>query len=224
MALKSLFTKLLVAMLLFFVNAHAQTRSAGIGIRGAYWDMNRSGTLLRVENYNEHRLIDLGAGGAWLSFFSRTSDSWFLEFNLGGIVKEVESVQYIGGEDTHVLAVVPVLVGMRYHLLSSHNRGALRPYLVFGAGPYWVADILVENYFYRDEVRVDFELFGGGYLGGGLDFMIFNWFGLNFDVRRHFVGFDTHNEHSGYEYGLGLQFMWGNYRSERSSRRERCCH
>ena len=119
---------------------------------------------------------------------------------------------------------MPVLVGMRYHLLSPRNSGALRPYFAFGAGPYWVADILVENYYDRDKARVESELFAGGYLGGGLDFMIFNWFGLNFDVRRHFVSFDTHNEHSGYEYGLGLQFMWGNYRPERRERRERCCH
>ncbi len=224
MKLKSFFNTLPVIMLLCAANAQAQTRSAGIGIRGTYWDMNRSGTLLRVENYNDHRIVDLGAGGAWLSFFSRTSDSWFLEFNLGGIAKEVENVQYIGGEDTHVLAVVPVLVGMRYHLLSSHNRSVLRPYLAFGAGPYWVADILVKNYYYRDETNVESDLFAGGYLGGGMDFMIFNWLGLNFDVRRHFVSFDTNNEHSGYEYGVGVQFMWGNFRSERSSRRERCCH
>ncbi|NUO81243.1 hypothetical protein HUU05_14280 [candidate division KSB1 bacterium] len=218
------FKLLPMIILLCGAYAQAQTRSAGIGIRGTYWDMNRSGTLLRVENYNNRHLVDLAAGGGWLSFFSRTSDSWFLEFSLGGIAKEVESVQYIGGEDTHVLAVVPVLVGMRYHLLPANNRSALRPYLAFGAGPYWVADVLVHNRYFEEETRVESELFAGGYVGGGLDFMICDWFGLNFDVRRHFVSFNRNNEHSGYEYGAGLQFMWGNYRSEKNSRRERCCH
>jgi hypothetical protein len=186
--------------------------------------MHRSGTLLRVENYNDHRLVDLGAGGGWLTFLSRTSDAWFLEFSLGGVAKQVESVQYIGGEDTHVLALVPVLAGMRFDMLSAHNRSALRPYLAFGAGPYWVADIFVQDRYFEEEVHVSSDLHAGGYLGGGIDFMIFNWFGLNFDVRRHFVNFDANNEHSGYEYGMGLQFMWGNYRSEKKTRRERCCH
>lgn len=216
---------LLMSALLFaqFTPAQCQTRSAGIGIRGSYWNMNRGGTLLRVEDHFDHRLVDLEGGGAWLSFLSRTSDSWFMEFSLGGVAKTVEHVSYIDREDTRVVAVVPVLVGLRYHLFSPRHSGALRPYLAFGAGPYWAADVLVENYFYRTETRVESELFGGGYLGGGLDFMIFNWFGLNFDVRRHFVGFDRDNEHSGYEYGLGLQFLWGNYRPEHGGRRERCC-
>ncbi len=206
------------------VEVHAQARSAGIGIRGSYWNMNRGGSLLRIENSYERQSVDLAGGGGWISFISRTSDSWFMEFSLGGLAKTVEHVNFRDREDTRVKAVVPVLIGMRYHLLPAHNRGALRPYLAFGAGPYWAADVLVENYYYRDETHVDSELFGGGYLGGGLDFMILSWFGLNFDVRRHFVSFDTNNEHSGYEYGLGLQFLWGNYRPERRERRERCCH
>lgn len=204
--------------------AYAQTRSAGIGIRGSYWNMNRGGSLLRIENNHERQFVDLAGGGGWLSFLSRTSDSWFMEFSLGGLANTVEHVSYRDREDTRVKAMVPVLIGMRFHLLSAHNRGALRPYLAFGAGPYWAADVFVENYYYRDETHVDSELFAGGYLGGGMDFMILSWFGLNFDARRHFVGFDTNNEHSGYEYGLGVQFMWGNYRPERRERRERCCH
>lgn len=224
MKLQKISTALLFVFACCCASAQAQTRSAGIGIRGTYWDMHRSGTLLRIENYNDHRLVDLGAGGGWLTFLSRTSDSWFLEFSLGGIAKEVESVQYFGGEDTHVLAVVPVLAGMRFDLLTARNRGALRPYVAFGAGPYWVADIFVQDRFFEEEVHVESDLHAGGYLGGGIDFMIFNWFGLNFDVRRHFVNFDAHNEHSGYEYGMGVQFMWGNYRAEHKPKRERCCH
>jgi outer membrane protein W len=189
---------------------------AGIGLRGSYWDMSDNATLVSIIDRHRHRVVDFGGAGGWLNFFSRTSDNWFLEFSLGAVARVVDEVEHAEGQDTQVKTVVPVLIGMRYHFLSPANRGALRPYLSFGGGPYWIADIFVRDRYYEEEVTVNSELKTGGYAGLGLDFMMTDWFGLNFDVRRHFVSFNTNSEHSGYEYALGIQFMWGNYRPERN--------
>lgn len=114
------------------------------------------------------------------------------------------------------MTVVPVLLGMRYHLFSPQNRSNIRPYVAFGAGPYWFADIFVhEEYWDEEEVTINSKLKAGGYAGGGLDFMLTSWFGLNLDVKYHFVDFNSNSDFSGYEYGLGLQFMWGKYRPGR---------
>ena len=193
--------------------AQMKPRAAGIAVRGSYWDMDNSATLVRVSDFSNRQVINTGGAGVWLNFFSRTSDNWYLEFNLGGVATVVEDVVHAEGEDVHVTAVVPVLLGMRYQFLSPDNQSALRPYFSFGAGPYWLADILVKDRYDEDEVTIDARLKSGGYAGGGLDFMITDWFGLNFDVKYHFVGFNAKGENSGYEYGLGIQFRWGNYRT-----------
>jgi outer membrane protein W len=178
--------------------------------------MNTNSTLVSIVDQHRHVMVDVGGAGGWLNFFSRTSDNWFMEFSLGAVTRVVDEVENVAGKDTRVKAVVPVLIGMRYHVLSPNHRGAIRPYLSFGAGPYWIADIFVQDQYYKEEVTVDSELKPGGYAGVGLDFMMTDWFGLNFDARRHFVNFNTNAEHSGYEYALGIQFMWGNYRPGRN--------
>lgn len=72
-----------------------------------------------------------------------------------------------------------------------------------------------EEYWDEEEVTINSKLKAGGYAGGGLDFMLTSWFGLNLDVKYHFVDFNSNSDFSGYEYGLGLQFMWGKYRPAR---------
>jgi outer membrane protein W len=210
---------LTIAVTVFLANtnalAQARPKMAGIGFRGSFWNMNDNATLVSITDNYRHRVVSTGGAGGWVNFFSRTSDNWFLEFSLGAVAKTVDEVLHPDGVDTRVNVVVPVLLGMRFHLFSPTNRGALRPYLSFGGGPYWIADIFSKERYYAEEVIIKSELKTGGYAGVGMDFMLADWFGLNFDVRRHFVNFNTNSDYSGNEYALGIQFMWGNYRPSR---------
>jgi outer membrane protein W len=136
--------------------------------------------------------------------------------HLGGIADVIERREYIEGADTRILTVIPVLLGLRHPLVSPFNGAALRPYIAFGGGPYWIGDVFVrERYYDSQEVAIASKLHAGGYAGGGLEFMLSSNFGLNFDVKHHFVNFNVNDEHSGYEFGMGLQFYWGDYKPAR---------
>ncbi len=195
--------------------AQIKPKTTGFGLRGSYWDMRRNTSVFHIQNGPEYDTVDLGGAGGWLYFFSRTSESWFLELHLGGAASVIEQREYFAGKDTRVLAVVPVLLGMRHPLLSPANASALRPYIAFGAGPYWIADVFVRERNYEEEVSVASKLHPGAYAGGGMEFMLSSSFGLNFDVKYHFVNLNAHDEHSGYEYAVGIQFYWGDYKSVR---------
>ena len=196
--------------------AQIKPKTAGLGLRGSYWNIHGHSPAVYVRNGSYNDLVDLGGAGGWLYFFSRTSDSWFLELHLGGVADVIERREYFEGTDTRVLAIVPVLLGLRHPLVSPHNTTALRPYLACGGGPYWIADVFVRERYYGDqEVMISSKLHPGGYAGGGLEFMFSSNLGLNFDIKHHFVNFNVHDEHSGYEYAVGVQFYWGDYKPAR---------
>lgn len=189
-----------------------EPRNAGIGFRGSYWDMNNSDNLVTVRSWPNRTYVDVGNGGFWLYFFSRMDDNTFLEFSLGAVGRVKSETQTFDGHETEITAVFPVTLGWRHNLVGPHNHGALQPYVAFGGGAYWLADINVFEGNLNDEVVVmDSDLKSGGYLGGGLNFMLSSSFGLNFDVKKHFISFNKKHPYSGYEYGLGLNFQWGRY-------------
>lgn len=197
-------------------SAQISPKTTGLGLYGSYWNMRGHTAGVYVRNTLTDDLIRLGGAGGWLHFFSRTGDYWFLELRLGGVADVIEQHEGFAGEETRVLAVAPVLLGLRHSLLSPHSSSALRPYIAFGGGPYWIAEVLVrENRYEEEEVSVDSELHPGAYAGGGLEFMLSSNFGLNFEIKHHFVDFNVHNEHSGYEYAVGVQFYWGDYKPAR---------
>lgn len=192
-------------------NAEAQVsrRTAGIMVRGSAWGWPDAHRRLVWGSTDRHTYFDGEGVGGWISFLSRAGDRVFVEVSLGGVVRRVEEVEHAAGTDTYVEALVPVLVGARYFPFESRRGSALRPYLSFGGGPYWAADITTLERPFDDEVDVDSQHEFGGYLGAGMDFMFSDWVGLNFDVKRHFVDFPGRDAYDGLEYGLGLQFMWG---------------
>jgi outer membrane protein W len=142
-------------------------------------------------------------------------DHVLLELSLGAVVRTVEELKHSEGTDTYVEALVPLLLGGRFHPIPAHRGHSFLPYLSVGGGPYWAADILSTSTSVKDRVTVDSRHQFGAYVGGGIDLMFTNWVGLNMDVKRHYVDFNTGNEHSGYEYALGLQFMWGTRKRHR---------
>mgnify|MGYP005725339945 CR=1 FL=1 len=194
-------------------------KRSGIGVRGTVWDMD-DGRITVIRDWPGNSRVDVGTGGGWIYFFSRTGESSVMEFAIGAVGRVTNEEFTSRGEETDVSAVIPVVLGMRYDIFNTRYAGALQPYLSFGGGPYWLADIhVVENRFDGEEVTVNSKLHPGGYGGGGVNFMLFDSFGFNFDVKYHFVDLKKNHEYSGFEYGLGMVVQWGDFKKSRRRRR-----
>jgi len=189
-------------------------RSAGIGCRGSYWRMNDTPTELKVVSNWDRTVVDVGGGGGWLYFLSRMNERWLAEFSLGAVGEVEVTENHFDGEDVAGSVITPILFGARYELFSATNTNAFKPYLNFGGGPYWFHDYRAKSDYYDEaEVTVNTKLKSGAYAGGGVNFMLTSWLGINFDMRYHFINLNVKHPRSGFEYGLGLNVMWGNFQA-----------
>ena len=214
---------MLLCMLLFVNSTQAYNNNmAGIGFRGTHWRMGDSEHVVHVQTQPGNAQVDVGNGGGYLYLFSRIDDNSFLELHFGAIGNVKAREEYAWGQEVDVNAVTPVLLGLRHHLFDYHSRMALQPYVVFGAGPYWFNDVFVRDDYmgFDEQVTVGTKARIGGYAGGGFNFMLSTWMGVNFDVKYHFINFNKDHEYSGYEFGLGLFFTWGEYKKSRVHRKD----
>ena len=186
-------------------------KSTGIGLRCSYYDMTNGPMEVSVINHGQHTKANVGGGGGWLYLYSRVGDNLFLEINVGAVGEVREETHNYNESKIDVSAITPILLGLRQELLSPYNQSNLRPYFSFGAGPYWISDVIVREDSFSEEVSVNTILERGGYLGGGFDFKLCSWLAFNFDAKYHFIDFDKKHELSGVDYGLGFTIMWGNY-------------
>jgi len=193
--------------------AQGMSRSSGIGLRVSYWNIAGNPTRFNFSDSGTNSVYDVPGLGAWLYFFSRVQQSnWFLEFSLGAVAK-VHGEENIGMEDNvEVSAVIPFLLGLRYDVLSNRHANSFQPYITGGVGPYWSTAVNVRNQATGETVNGETELQMGGYAGGGVNFVPISWIALNFDLRYHFVDFQRRREPSGFEFALGMSFMWGRKR------------
>lgn len=221
-SLKYCFVAASVVMLASPGRTQIRQPTGGIGVRGSYWNANSNSTIHVIDDHLRST-VEIGGAGGWVNFLSRSGDRWFIELGLGGIARVIDHIETRDRSETYVTTIVPMVLGMRYHLSSPETSSPLRPYLAFGGGPYWLADITVFETRHQDEVIVESHLMKGAYLGGGFDFMLTNWLGLNLDVKYHFLDLSSSNPNSGYEYGVGVQFMWGHYKSPNHNRDKEPC-
>ena len=203
----------IVFILLFSVNLFAQreVKSTGIGLRGTHWKMTNDQSQITVSDHWNHTSVSTGSGGVWLYLISRLNYNTLFELSLGAVGKVDEETYYYNQSDVDVYAVTPILFGLRIELISPKSQSALKPYLSLGGGPYWFSTIQVDEGLYEDTVSIDTNLRRGGYLGGGANFLLSDWFSINFDLKYHFIEFNKKHENSGYEFGVGVCFMWGRY-------------
>lgn len=203
-----------IFLLLFAVNLLAQrkVKSTGIGLRATCWKLTSDPTRITVSNFGEQTSINTGSGGAWLYLISRMNYSTLFELSLGAIGQVEEETYYYTNSEVDVFAVTPILFGVRFELVSPESQNALKPYLSLGGGPYWISTINVKEELCQEEVTVETKLRRGGYLGGGVNFLLSDWLAINFDMKYHFINLDKNHENSGFEYGLGFSFLWGRYR------------
>ncbi len=203
-----------LSLLLFFVNLFAQreVKSTGIGLRVSHWNMSNDQTRIIVSDYGNQTSVETGSGGAWLYLLSRMNRNTLFELSLGAVGSVDEETYYYTNSDVEVFAVTPILLGLRFELMSPENQSPLQPYLSLGGGPYWFSTVMVKETLDNDEVQVETDLKRGGYLGGGANFLLSNWFAINLDLKYHFIEFNRNHENSGLEFGLGVSFMWGRFR------------
>lgn len=210
----SLYTRIIIMSLFFMISTqvHAQglTRSSGIGFRVGFWNVTNHPTRINTSQFGQDATIDIGGAGASLYFFTRVHENWFMEMSFGAVGGVHEEYSNFVTKTTEVSAVVPLLFGLRYNLLSTRFPSALQPYLSLGGGPYWTSNIKGENS--GSEATVESSMVWGGYGGGGINLVLASWFALNFDAKYHMVDFKFEKEYSGLEFSMGLSFMWGQKR------------
>ncbi len=189
------------------------TRSHGIGLRAGFWNITNHPTRINVVGYGKDGTIDIGGTGGWLYFFSRLQQNWFLEFNFGAIAGIHQSYSDYSVNSVEATAVVPLLLGLRYDVLSPKMPSSLQPYLSLGGGPYWISKAVTNNKLaIPDETVIESGQKAGMYLGTGANLVITNWLGLNFDMKYHFVEMKFEKGYSGLEFELGFCLMWGKKR------------
>lgn len=201
-----------VAALLFAAAAaaaHGQgiSRTTGLGLRGSFWKIGDRAMGVRVSPLDQGTSVLVEGAGGDIVFFSRLADRWFLESSVGTVSRvSVQSSDW-SGDDVDVSAVIPVLLGCRFDILSSRIRSALQPYVCAGAGTYWASRTSVDAEEAEVAAESDFQM--GGYAGLGSHLLLADWFALSADSRYHFVDFSAGNSRSGYQFSLGFAFIWG---------------
>ncbi|MBN1781801.1 transglutaminase domain-containing protein [bacterium] len=188
-------------------------RSTGLGFRGGFWKINNQvmGVHVGTSGLNSSVRVE-GAGGS-LTFFSRLHQNWFIESSLGSVANVNVEEKNLFDEDVRVSVTIPLLVGVRFDLLSSRLESKIQPYLCAGTGTYWLMDTAVEDHGFMDEeVSTESDFFFGGYVGGGSHVTLASWFALDFITQYHFVDFSKSHPKSGFEFGMGFCFMWGRKR------------
>ena len=201
--------KRIILSVLIVTNAVFSQHTSGLVLRGSIRPGEGSQEVISTGSRWNHNRVRTGKGGGWLSFYSRLNDSVYLELSLGAVGEiEVYDRMFIE-EDVKVQGMCPVLFGLRYHLISPANRIAVQPYIGFGSGIYWLGNIRVRERILTSEVTLGYRILPGLYAGGGLDWMIFSWLGLNMDLKYHLVNMDPNHSYSGLETGFGFVFRWG---------------
>jgi len=201
-------------LLLFSIELLAQrkVKSTGLGLRVTYWNLTNNANQLKVVTSMDRSSVSAGNAGGWLFLTSRLNPGTLFEISLGAIGNVQEESYYYMQSDTDVFMVNALLFGIRMELVAPQSQGALKPYLSLGAGPYWFSTIQANQQLYEQQVKIDTAYQPGGYLGAGTNFLLADWLAINFDLKYHFIDFNVKHEYSGYEYGIGITFLFGKYK------------
>lgn len=187
------------------------TRPHGIGIRPSFWNMSDHTFhfSLSTSPVRTGGQVSVSGIGSWVYFFSRLNQNLFMQFEMGVVATAYKEGEDLLASDTNVSSMIPLLIGLRYDLLSGRSTSKLQPYLAVGAGPYWSTAFTLKSRLIEEEIVGESKTQYGGYAGGGVNLLLTDWLALNVAMRHHFVDWRVNNEYSGMEFGLGLNVMWG---------------
>jgi opacity protein-like surface antigen len=187
------------------------SRSTGLGFKISFWNLTNHPTRISTSNYGENADISIGGVGVWINFHSRLKRNWFMEFKLGAVGSvEAKQTDYVV-KTQEVSSIVPVLLGIRYDLITEQMPSSIVPYLNGGLGIYGMTEITTTDDFSSEQVIESTSKYGS-YFGGGAHLVVTNWFAFNVDLRYQFVDFKFEKGYSGMEFGVGTTFMWGSRR------------
>ncbi len=184
------------------------TRSTGLGFKLSFWNVADQKTRISTSNYGEDANISIGGVGVWINYHSRLRRNWFMEFKLGAIGGLTAKQENYVVNTQEVSSVIPVLLGLRYDILSERMPTKIEPYINVGAGFYAMTRVHTTGNL-NEEQSIDTDREFGGYIGGGAFLVMTDWLALNAGLRYHFVDFTVDNRFSGVEVGIGTTFMWG---------------
>ena len=205
---------LLIGCLCGSVSGQGATRPHGLGMRTGFWNMADNTTRFNLSTApgSASGSVSISGVGFWFYFFSRVRQNLFLQLEVGIVGTARASGNDLFKASTDIDAMVPMLAGLRYDLLSGASSSRLQPYVSLAVGPYWSSEIKVAHDSNSESVIGESKQYFGGYLGAGVNLMVTSWLGFNFNLRHHFVDWRVNNAYSGMEYGLGLDVMWGHNR------------
>jgi len=192
-------------------NAGDELHSIGIGMRGAFYNIDDQASQIYVNDHDYYSDVHVGGFGGSIFLLSRMHDRLLFEITLGAIGHVDEQTTYHDREEVDVLAISPLLFGVQFEPVPYRRVRNIMPYLTAGLGPYWISEINVRDDHYSDEVKVKTQIKHGGYLGAGFNFGFTDGFALNFDLKYHMINLDPSHRYSGFEYGVGFTLSWGKF-------------
>ena len=205
------FSIILVFVLISPLISQTQIKSTGIGVRGSYYGTGDQEMEFVSVDFEDHiQSANIGAGGS-LFIFSRFADQFFMEFTVGGLARVNTEHKVWLDEEIEVFSAVPMLVGVKYDILPIKSKSFLRPYISAGPGAYIISDVQVQRAHGIERGHISTKVRGGAHAAAGFNFFFTETFGLNFETKYHLVDFDPNHNRSGYELGIGLLVMWGDY-------------
>ncbi|MEK6570263.1 MAG: hypothetical protein AABZ61_02770, partial [Bacteroidota bacterium] len=113
-----------------------------------------------------------------LSFSYWLQEELSLSASIGLLSGEATSSVTLLGVSQRTSSVVPVLLGVRYYLPESSYGTPVRPFLAAAVGP--ILGVESKNDFFSQESRSETAL--GARLGGGIDFLLGQYFKLGTTV------------------------------------------
>lgn len=190
--------------------AQGISRPSGLGVRAAFWNITNQKTSfsMTTDSQQVNSTVSMNGLGAYIYYFSRFHSNIFFETHLGSFA--AGSWSLTDADAGGVSLIIPLLFGLRWDLLPGKLPTSFQPYLTIGGGPYWNTEITGRSQnAVQNEVLVETGTRLGWYAGGGMNLTLASWFALNFDVKHHFINYETEDDFSGLETSLGFAFMWG---------------
>ncbi|MBN2425586.1 MAG: outer membrane beta-barrel protein [Calditrichaceae bacterium] len=184
-------------------------QSTGLGFRGTLVFGNNSNVHVKYIDTEINRQISAGNMGGNFYLVSRINDNLLLEFTIGAFARVLYDTYYEWENKSMVYSAAPMLMGMNYELMPETSGANIRPYIGFGPGVYLLSDINVTEENNKSKVNIDSKIKGGFYCSAGFNFLFTEKLGLNFDLKYHLIDFNPGFSRSGFEFGLGFIFTWG---------------
>ena len=184
-------------------------QSTGLGFRGTFVFGNNGNLHVKYIDTENDRHISAGNMGGNFYLVSRINDNLLLEFTIGAFSRVLYDAYYEWEDKTMLYSAAPMLMGINYEILPETSGADIRPYVGFGPGVYLLSDINVIEDNTIKKVNIDSKIKGGFYCSAGFNFLFTEKLGLNFDLKYHLIDFNPCFSRSGFEFGLGFIFTWG---------------